>query len=99
MNTSSGSTKSPTAAVSETARGAVESMRNAAGDIRERSQDAISQAGAAATEMADSASEQVTTFASELTKMTRNNPFGTLAGAAIVGVLVGLLLRGRPNSE
>jgi ElaB/YqjD/DUF883 family membrane-anchored ribosome-binding protein len=100
MNTpsSSPSAKSPTAALSETAQGAVESMRSAAGEVKERGQEAISKGAAAATEMADSASKQVTTFASELTKMTRDNPLGALAGAAIAGVLIGLLLRGRPSS-
>jgi hypothetical protein len=49
--------------------------------------------------MADSASRQVTTFASEITKMTRDNPLGALAGASMFGGLIGILLRGRSNSE
>jgi ElaB/YqjD/DUF883 family membrane-anchored ribosome-binding protein len=97
MNTSSNSpsAKAATADLAETARGAVDSMRSAAKDVTRQGQEALSQAGAAATEMADSASRQVTTFASEITKMTRDNPLGALAGATMCGMLIGLLLRGR----
>jgi hypothetical protein len=45
--------------------------------------------------MATSASQQVTTFASELEAMTKRNPLGTLAGAVIAGVLIGVLARSR----
>jgi ElaB/YqjD/DUF883 family membrane-anchored ribosome-binding protein len=101
MNTSpcAPSAKAATANLAETARGAVESMRNTAQDVTKQGQEALSQAGAAATEMVDSASRQVTTFASEITKMTRNNPLGALAGATMFGVLIGVLLRDRSNSE
>jgi hypothetical protein len=80
MNTSpsSPSAKAATANLAETARGAVESMRNTAQDVTKQGQEALSQAGAAPTEMADSASRQA--FASEITKMTRDNPLGALAG-------------------
>jgi ElaB/YqjD/DUF883 family membrane-anchored ribosome-binding protein len=37
----------------------------------------------------------VTTFASELEVMTKRNPLGTIASAVVVGVLIGLLARGR----
>jgi ElaB/YqjD/DUF883 family membrane-anchored ribosome-binding protein len=94
----SASARLTTANLAETARGAVDSMRNTAGNITKQGQEALSQAGATATEMADSASKQVTTFASEITKMTRHNPLGALAGATVFGVLIGLLLRGRPNA-
>jgi ElaB/YqjD/DUF883 family membrane-anchored ribosome-binding protein len=101
MNTfpSTSSAKAATANLAETARGAVESMRNTAQDVTKQGQEALSQAGAAATKMADSTSRQVTTFASEISKMTRDNPLGALAAATMFGVLVGLLLRGRSNSE
>jgi ElaB/YqjD/DUF883 family membrane-anchored ribosome-binding protein len=98
MNTSPTTPKSATANLAETAHGVVDSMRNTAQDVTKQGQEALSQAGAAATEMADSASRQVTTFASEITKMTRDNPLGALAGATMFGVLVGLLLRGRSHS-
>ena len=55
----------------------------------------VNHATAAASDMAKSASQQVTTFASELEAMTKRNPLGTLAGAVIAGVLIGILARGR----
>ena len=45
--------------------------------------------------MAGTASRQVTTFASELEAMTKRNPLSTIAGAVVVGVLIGVLARGR----
>jgi hypothetical protein len=45
--------------------------------------------------MAESATQQIKTFASELEAMTRRNPLGTLAGALMAGVLIGLIARGR----
>jgi ElaB/YqjD/DUF883 family membrane-anchored ribosome-binding protein len=100
MTTSTGSpsVKSATADLAETGRGAVESMRSSADNVKKQGQEAISHASAAATEMADSASKQIITFASELTKMTRDNPMGALAGATIAGVLIGLMLRGRSHA-
>jgi ElaB/YqjD/DUF883 family membrane-anchored ribosome-binding protein len=101
MNTpsSSHSAQSATPNLAETARSAVESVRTTAEDVTKRGQKALSQAGAAATEMSDSASKQVTTFASEITKMTRDNPLGVLAGATMFGLLIGLLLHGRSKSK
>jgi ElaB/YqjD/DUF883 family membrane-anchored ribosome-binding protein len=81
----------------DTAAGAVDSVRKTVGDAVDRGQAAISQGSAAANEMAESASRQVTTFASELATMTRRNPLGTLAGAAIAGVMIGFLARGRAD--
>jgi hypothetical protein len=43
--------------------------------------------------MAKSASQQVTTFASDLEAMTKRNPLGTLASAVMAGVLIGFLAR------
>jgi ElaB/YqjD/DUF883 family membrane-anchored ribosome-binding protein len=85
--------------LADTARHAVDSVRTTIGDAVDCGQAAMSQAGAAANDMADSASRQIATFASELTAMTRRNPLGSLAGAAIVGVLVGFLARGRKNPD
>jgi ElaB/YqjD/DUF883 family membrane-anchored ribosome-binding protein len=101
MNTisNSPSAQSVTANLTETARSTVESVRSTAEDVAKQGQEALSQAGATASEMADSASKQVTTFASEITKMTRDNPLGVLAGATMFGLLIGLLLHGRSNSK
>jgi hypothetical protein len=47
--------------------------------------------------MGGAATQQMKTFASELEAMTKRNPLGTLAGAVVVGVLVGLLAGGRTD--
>jgi ElaB/YqjD/DUF883 family membrane-anchored ribosome-binding protein len=49
----------------------------------------------AGTTMANTASEQAKTFASEIERAARKNPLGAMAGALLVGVLIGLLGRGR----
>ena len=79
----------------DTARSAIDSVKNTVGDAVDRGQAAVSQAGTAASEMAESATRQMTTFASELEAMAKRNPLGTLAGAVMVGVLIGFMARGR----
>lgn len=56
---------------------------------------AASQMVDAGAKMAATATEQAKTFASELETMARRNPFGTLAGTLIVGVVLGMMSRGR----
>jgi hypothetical protein len=41
------------------------------------------------------ATEQAKTLASDLEGMARRNPLGTSAGAVLVGVVIGLMSRGR----
>ena len=85
--------------LADTVRGTVDSMTASVGDAVDHGHAAFSQAGTAANEMAESASRQVTTFASELATMTRRNPLGTLAGAAMAGLLVGFFARGRGDRD
>jgi ElaB/YqjD/DUF883 family membrane-anchored ribosome-binding protein len=66
-------------------------MANAASDTAKR---VTSDVADKASDMASAASEQVKTFASELERMGRANPLGTIAGALLVGVVIGLLGRG-----
>lgn len=49
----------------------------------------------AGARIAATATEQAKTFASELETMARRNPFGTLAGTLVVGVVIGMMSRGR----
>ena len=74
----------------------------AAKTVRGASQTLASQVGSAASGVADmgsdlasSAKEHAKTFASELEGMAKRNPLGTIAGALVVGVVIGLMSRGR----
>ena len=49
----------------------------------------------AGSDFAVSAKEHAKTFASELEGMARRNPLGTMAGALVVGVIIGMMSRGR----
>jgi ElaB/YqjD/DUF883 family membrane-anchored ribosome-binding protein len=43
--------------------------------------------------MASTATEQAKTFASEVESMARRNPMGAIAGAVLVGIMIGLMGR------
>jgi ElaB/YqjD/DUF883 family membrane-anchored ribosome-binding protein len=92
-NQTSASLSSDTMA--NTARDAVDTVKTTLSDALDRGQAAVSHASDAAGDMAETATQQVKTFASELENMAKRNPLGTIAGAVVVGVLIGLLTRGR----
>jgi len=82
------------------ARLASQAGSEAAKTVRNLSQTAVSQAGSAASGTADSelvssAKEHAKTFASELEGMARRNPLGTIVGALVVGVVIGMISHGR----
>src|SRR5262249_35263092 len=69
---------------------------------RSMSQTVASQVGSATSgvtdagsELASAAKEHAKTLASELEGMARRNPLGTIAGALLVGVIIGMMSRGR----
>ena len=70
--------------------------------VRNLSHSAASQVGSAASgvadagsELASSAKEHAKTLTSELEAMARRNPLGTIVGALLVGVVIGIISRGR----
>jgi len=74
----------------------------AAKSVRNAGQTVVAQVGSAAggvldagSDLAASAKEHAKTFASELEGMARRNPLGTIAGALLVGVIIGMMSRGR----
>jgi len=75
----------------EAARSAREVTSNVAGQVSSAASDL---AGRGA-DIASAATEQAKTFASEIEGMARRNPIGALAGAILIGVLIGMM--GRRN--
>jgi ElaB/YqjD/DUF883 family membrane-anchored ribosome-binding protein len=57
--------------------------------------DATSDISGQVSDAANAATKQVKTFASELENMGRSNPLGTIAVAVVVGVVIGMLGRGK----
>ena len=80
----------------------LEAGGQAARTARNVGQVVASQVGSTATglastgaDIATSATEQLKTFATELEGIARKNPLGALAGALGVGIVIGLVVRGR----
>ena len=87
--------------IADTARDAVEAVKtkvgDAVGDAMDRGQAAVSYASDAASQMTETATHQVKTFASELEAVTKRNPLGAIAGAVVVGLVLGLWAHGRSS--
>jgi hypothetical protein len=73
----------------------MKSVRNASQTVAAQVGDAAGGVAEAGSELASSARDQVKTFASELESMARRSPLGTIAGALVVGVIIGMMTRGR----
>jgi ElaB/YqjD/DUF883 family membrane-anchored ribosome-binding protein len=69
--------------ISKTGSDALDSAKKATSDVADK-----------ASDLASAATEQAKTFASELERMGRNNPLGAIAGAVLVGVVIGMIGRG-----
>ena len=70
-------------------------FRNVSQTVTSHVGSAASGVADAGSELASSAKDQAKTFAAELENMTRRNPWGALAGAVLVGVIMGIIARGR----
>jgi ElaB/YqjD/DUF883 family membrane-anchored ribosome-binding protein len=72
----------------KTAKSVGSAMASEVGDV-------ASQAGETATEYAAAATQQVKTLASEMENMARKNPLGTIGATLLVGIVIGMMSRGR----
>lgn len=82
-------TKFMAQAADEATKSAREVSANVAGRVGDVATD-LAQKGSA---MASTATDQAKTFASEVENMARRNPIGAMAGAVMVGILIGMLGR------
>ena len=80
---------------SQTGGEAVKTMRNMSDAVASHVGDAASGVADTSSDLATSARQHAKTFASELEAMARRNPLGTIAGTLLVGVIVGMMTRGR----
>ena len=74
---------------------AVKTMRGVRQTVAAQVGGAASGVADAGSDLAVSAKEHVQTFTSELERMARQNPLGTIAGAVVFGLVIGMMLRGR----
>ena len=73
----------------------VASLKNTFALLAAQVGDAASGVADTSSDLATSARQHAKTFASELEAMARRNPLGTIAGTLVVGVIVGMMTRGR----
>ncbi len=74
---------------------AIKTAKNVGSAVASQAGDAASQVGEVAAEYAAAATQQVKTFASEMENMARKNPLGTIGATLLVGVVIGMMSRGR----
>jgi ElaB/YqjD/DUF883 family membrane-anchored ribosome-binding protein len=81
--------------VSQAGGEAAKKMRNMDEAVASQVSDTASGVADTGSDLASSAKQRATTFAFELEAMARRNPLGTIAGSLLVGVIVGMMSRGR----
>jgi ElaB/YqjD/DUF883 family membrane-anchored ribosome-binding protein len=74
---------------------ATKTVRNVSETVAAQFSSAAGGVADAGSEFAASAGQHAKTFASELEGMAQRNPLGTIAGALLVGVIIGMMMRGR----
>ena len=80
---------------SQAGGGAAKAVRDIGQSVASQVGDAASGAADSSADLAATAKEHVKTFASELEGMARRNPLGTIAGTLLVGIVIGMMSRGR----
>ena len=80
---------------SQTGGEAAKKMRNMSEALAFQVGDAAGGVADTGSDLATSAKQHAKTFASELEVMARRNPLGTIAGTLVVGVIIGMMTRGR----
>jgi ElaB/YqjD/DUF883 family membrane-anchored ribosome-binding protein len=78
---------------SDAMKTARQTTNDVASQVQNKATDMANQVGSKASDLASAASEQAKTFASELERFGRGNPLGAIAGALLVGVVIGLIGR------
>ena len=74
---------------------AVKRMQDVRDAVASQVGDAAGGVADTSSDLATSAKQNVKTFTSELEGVARRNPLGTIAGTLLVGVIVGMMSRGR----
>jgi len=74
---------------------AANAMRNVSQTVASQFGTAASGAAGTGSDLAAAAKEHAKTFASELEAVARRNPLGTIAATLLVGIVIGMMSRGR----
>jgi ElaB/YqjD/DUF883 family membrane-anchored ribosome-binding protein len=72
---------------------AMKSARDVASNVTARVGTTAGTFADTGSDMASAATQQAKTFALELERLARRNPIGALAGAAVIGILIGMFGR------
>lgn len=81
--------------IAQASEDATKAARSASANVTAQMSGAAASIAERGSDLAAAATEQAKTFASELENMGRRNPLGAIAAAVMVGILIGLLGRGR----
>jgi ElaB/YqjD/DUF883 family membrane-anchored ribosome-binding protein len=81
--------------VSEAGGQAARTARNVGHTVASQLGSTASGIATTGSDMASSATQQFKSFTDELEGMARKNPLGILAGALVIGIVIGLIARGR----
>jgi hypothetical protein len=81
--------------VSEAGGQAARTARNVGHTVASQLGSTASGIATTGSDIASSATEQFKTFTNELEGIARKNPLGALAGALVIGIVIGLIARGR----